>query len=146
MFTLWGDIDQSWGTFMERLYDQMNQNYGRNGNGYAAPRSALVEQSDKFVFVADLPGFTEKDIKLSTTTDTLTLEGERKAPTLQGYATHRRERSTSASATKFATTIAMPAKIDADAVNAELKDGVLTVTLPKAVDVKPRQIAVKLGA
>jgi HSP20 family protein len=71
----------------------------------------------------------------------LILRGERKSPVPEGYTVHLRERGPIAFTRKFP----LPGRVDAEGVTASLKDGVLTVTLPKSRDALPRQIAVKPG-
>jgi HSP20 family protein len=67
------------------------------------------------------------------------LKGERKVTPPEGYGVHRSERSSY----RFARTFELPAKIDADKVEASLEHGVLTVKLPKAAEARPKQITVK---
>jgi HSP20 family protein len=66
---------------------------------------------------------------------------ERKADVPEGHKVHLRERQGYAFTRKFP----LPARVEADAVAATLKDGVLTVTLPKAKEALPRQVAIKAG-
>ncbi|HDZ23565.1 MAG TPA: Hsp20/alpha crystallin family protein, partial [Desulfobacteraceae bacterium] len=77
---------------------------------------------------------------ISVTGDTLTITGERKLPGEDEKARyHRRERE----AGKFSRIVTLPAQIDTAKVEARCADGVLTITLPKAEEAKPKQIAVK---
>jgi HSP20 family protein len=104
-----------------------------------APRVQFEERADAWILRSELPGFSEKEIDLTVTGTTVTLrvqrqteekaEGEQKAS--QSY---RYERS-----------FELPAKVDPEKVEAALKLGVLTVTLPKASETMPKQIAVKAG-
>jgi len=91
------------------------------------------------VLEADVPGLTEKDIQLTVTQDSLGLSGERKLDALEGYSVHRRERG----AQRFSRAWALPTHVDSERVEASVKNGVLTVTLPKAAEARPRQIAIK---
>ena len=84
---------------------------------------------------------TEKDIQLSIHQDVLTLSGERKQEVPQGYFVHRQERAP----LKFARSFTLPCKVDPEKSTATLKDGVLTITLPKAPEAQPRQISVKVS-
>lgn len=103
------------------------------------PRVNLYDRGDAFEVQAEVPGLRDEDLDLSATGESLTIKGERKASAPEGYTVHRSERG----AYRFARTIAMPAKIDASEVSASLKDGILTVTLPKRPESKPRSITVK---
>lgn len=103
------------------------------------PRITLTDTDAALVLEADLPGLSEKDVQLSIHQDVLSLSGERKSEVPQGYFVHRQERAP----VKFARTFTLPCKVDPEKSNATIKEGVLTVTLTKAADAKPRQIAVK---
>lgn len=97
------------------------------------------DDGSNFVLRADVPGLAESDIQISVAGNTVTLKGERKLEVPEGHSVHRRERS----AVRFAKSFELPARVDADKVTATLKHGVLTLTLPKAAEAQPRQIAVK---
>jgi HSP20 family protein len=100
---------------------------------------SFEDDGNNFVLRADVPGLTENDFHIDLAGQTLTLKGERKVEAPEGYTVHRRERS----AFNFARSLELPARVDADKVTATLKNGVLTLTLPKAAEAQPRQIAVK---
>ena len=91
------------------------------------------------LLTAEVPGLGENDIQISATMDSLTIAGERKAAAPEGYAAHRQERG----ALRFARSFALPAKIDVDKVSASVKNGVLTVTMPKHPESQPKAITVK---
>jgi HSP20 family protein len=107
----------------------------------AWPLVNLFETKEAFVFRAEVPGVAEGDVSVTVEDGTLLLRGERKSSVPEGYRVHVRERSPAA----FRRKLGLPGRVDAAAVTATLKDGVLTVTLPKAKDTLPRQIAVKAG-
>jgi HSP20 family protein len=69
------------------------------------------------------------------------LQGSRRVEAPQGYDVHRRERG----AYEFTRSFTLPVKVDADQAKATLKNGLLTLTLPKAPEVQPRQINVATG-
>lgn len=106
-----------------------------------APGSTAVHFDDdgtSFTLRADVPGLTENDVQISVAGNTVTLRGERKVEVPEGHSVHRRERS----AVRFAKSFELPARVDAEKVSATLKHGVLTLTLPRAAEAQPRQIAV----
>jgi HSP20 family protein len=103
------------------------------------PRATLEDTGAALVFRAEVPGLADKDIELTVDENTLRLKGERTDKVPEGYSVHRKERS----AYRFSRSFALPAKVDAENVQAALKHGVLTVTLPKAKEAQPRQINVK---
>ena len=99
-----------------------------------------VSQDDAaFYLRAELPGMQAEDLDLSVDNNKVTVRGARAIPVEhEGTSFHRRERV----AGSFARTVALPADIDADGVTAAYRDGLLTVTVPKAPEAKPRQITV----
>jgi len=107
----------------------------------AWPATNVFETKESFVVRADVPGLADRDVSVSVEEDALIIRGERKLPVPDGYRVHLRERAPVA----FTRKLPLPARVDADAVSASLKDGVLTITLPKAREALPRQIAVKVG-
>lgn len=105
------------------------------------PHTNLYDTGSAFVLEAEVPGLTENDFQLTLSQDVLTVSGKRKASAPEGYSVHRRERK----AFDFSRSYALPAKVDPEKTQASLKDGVLTITLEKAPEVKPRQIAVRVS-
>lgn len=115
-------------------------------NGAVAGESAeypalnLWDDGEHFHAEAELPGFKIEDIDLAVAGHELQIQGKRAFAPANDWAIHRQERPNG----EFARTIRFPAEIDADRVGASLKDGVLSITLPKAPSAKPRKIEVKL--
>jgi HSP20 family protein len=103
-----------------------------------APRVTFEEREEAWVLRSELPGFNEKEIELSVTGSTVTLKVERKAE-----AKAEAQEQAQAASYRFERSFELPTKVDAEKVSAELKLGVLTVTLPKAAETRPKQIAVK---
>lgn len=102
-----------------------------------APRVTFEENEEAWILRSELPGFSEKEIELSVTGSTVTLKVERKSEVKEG------EAQTQAASYRYERSFELPTKVDADKVAAELKLGVLTVTLPKAPETRPKQITVK---
>ena len=132
---------------MNRLRREMDRIFGdyagRRGIAPAAgvfPPLNISEDDSNLYVRAELPGVDPNDIEMTTKENNLILKGERKiAPEGEKVSYHRRERD----AGKFRRIISLPTLVDADKVTAVCKNGVLTVTLPKAVEAKPRQVTVK---
>ena len=104
-----------------------------------APAVDLYENKDNLVVTAELPGMKKEDIDISLHADALTIAGERKEEKKYGEdETQRAERFYG----RFQRTISLPKQVDVNAIKANYKDGILTVTLPKAPEAKPRQIEV----
>ncbi len=106
----------------------------------AYPALNLWDDGENFHAEAELAGFKIEDIDLAVAGSELQIRGKRETRVGEGWAVHRRERPSGG----FSRTIAFPAEIDADRVQAALKDGVLSITLPKAPTAKPRKIEVKV--
>jgi HSP20 family protein len=103
------------------------------------PAINAFESKEAFVYKAEVPGLAEGDVAVSVEDGALVLRGERKSGAPEGYEGRLHERATVA----FARKLPLPGRVDADGVTATIKDGILTVTLPKARETLPRQIAVK---
>lgn len=104
------------------------------------PLMNITEDKNNYYVRAELPGLKADDLELSVTGDTLSISGERRIPAEDEKAQyHRRERE----AGRFSRIVSLPAQLDTGRVEASCTDGVLSVTLPKAEEAKPRQIAVK---
>jgi HSP20 family protein len=103
------------------------------------PPLDLVDQDDKVVVKAALPGVDRDEVTLSVLGDTLTIAGEKKLPATEDvtYIRHERPHGT------FRRLVDMPYSVDQSKITATYKDGVLTITLPKAEEAKPRQIKVE---
>lgn len=105
------------------------------------PALDLYQSNDNVIAVVELPGMRKEDIEISLHEDMLTISGERKHETGPNDKTERTERYVG----KFRRSISLPARVDASKVSATYKDGILTVTLPKAEEAKPRQIKVDVA-
>ena len=109
-------------------------------NGWT-PALDLYQTNDDIVAVVELPGMKKEEIEISLHDGALTISGERKEEGAQDDKNARTERILG----KFRRSISLPTRVDASKVNATYKDGILTVTLPKAEEVKPKQIQVNVG-
>ncbi len=103
------------------------------------PRLDVLDDGANLVVTGDVPGMTEKDFDIRLEDGVLTIKGERKAFAPEGYEVLRRERH----AARFQRSLALPQKVDVEKTTARVKDGVLTITLAKAPEARPRQIAVR---
>ena len=109
-------------------------------NGWT-PALDLYQTNDDIVAVVELPGMRKEDIEISLQDGMLTIGGERKESAQEDEKQARSERFVG----KFRRSISLPTRVDVNKVNATYKDGMLTVTLPKAEEVKPKQIQVNVG-
>jgi HSP20 family protein len=104
-----------------------------------APPVDIYETEDAIVLKAELPGIDPKDVEVRVEDNTLYLKGERnfeKEVKEQNY--HRIERSYGS----FARSFSLPNSISAEKVKAEYKDGLLTLTMPKREEAKPKTIKI----
>lgn len=100
----------------------------------------VVETDEAFVVKASIPGINPDQVEVTFTDNVLTLKGEVQADEEMKEARyHLRERRFGS----FARSISLGARIDGDKIQADYDHGVLTLTLPKAEELKPRRIAVK---
>ncbi len=103
------------------------------------PPVDLLETDTAFIFTAELPGLSKKDLDISLDDNVLTVSGERtftKAGENDNY--HRVERAYGT----FRRAFSLPSGIDATKVAAKFKDGLLTLSVPKSESAKPRKIAI----
>jgi HSP20 family protein len=109
--------------------------------GGAFPIMRALDTGNALTMTAELPGFTTKDFTLHIDQDALTLRGIRNEELRKGYTVHRQERGQ----LEFTRTLALPCKVDAEKAVARMRNGILTVELPKAAESQPRQIAVTMS-
>ncbi len=119
---------------------------GGHGSGQTLrrwiPPMDLVETEDAFVLRADLPGLSEKDVKIELEDNVLTVSGERKAEheeRKEGY--YRVERASGT----FSRSLTLPEGVDPEGVSANFDRGVLEVRIPKPEERKPRKVAISVG-
>lgn len=125
---------------MDRLFnDAFTPSLGAAG-GWQVPAVDLYQTDDEVIVKASLPGLKPDDVQISITGDMLTLKGEfRQEEEKKERAYHLREQRYGA----FERTFALPTDVVADKAKAEFENGILTVSLPKAEEVKPKMISVK---
>ncbi len=106
------------------------------------PALDLYVDKDQFVLKAELPGMKKENIEVSLHDGTLSISGERKDQNEHKDAeVYRAERFFGS----FQRTVTLPAPVAADKITAQYKDGILTVTLPKTEEAKPKQIDVSVS-
>jgi HSP20 family protein len=104
----------------------------------ATPRVDVLETEHEFLLLADLPGVKSDDVDIRFEKGALTVHG-RRLPEFANKGVAHREHP----ATNYQRTFAVAETIAADKISAEMKDGVLTVRLPKVEAVKPKKITVR---
>ncbi len=106
--------------------------------GRGRPALNAWETDDAFQVELELPGVKGDQIDLSVVGDELTIKVERPDTEQEGVTYHRRERPVGS----FARVFRLPLPVDADRVAADMRNGVLTITLPKSESARPRKIPV----
>ena len=106
------------------------------------PALNLWEQKDELVAELEVPGVTADQIDVSVIGGELSVQIQRQDQIQEGATCHRRERPVGTTT----RVLRLPADVDGDNVQAVIKDGVLTITLPKAEAAKPRKIKVSSGS
>jgi HSP20 family protein len=127
----------------DRFFDDFRELPGELGMRFLGrpgfPAVNLWEDNQNLYAEAEVPGMKMSDLEVFVLNDELTIKGERPERIEEGTSFHRRERGTG----KFSRVIRLPFEVDANRVEATLRDGVLTVRLPKSAAVLPRKIEVK---
>ncbi|MFZ5468007.1 MAG: Hsp20/alpha crystallin family protein [Myxococcota bacterium] len=106
------------------------------------PSFDVTETKEAYVFKADVPGVKEEDLEITLTGNRLSVSGKReleKKEEGQRYYSYERAHGS------FERTFTLPEGVDPDNIHCELKDGVLTIALPKKPEVQPKRIALKAG-
>jgi HSP20 family protein len=141
------DIDRMFGAMdlfrsqMNRLFRDFDRSHGETyGFRYAdgLPRTNLYDNGDRLEIMAEIPGLSKDDINIKIQGNYLELSGSRKSQVPEGYQSHRVERGT----LSFTRSFTLPSEVDVEKAEASLKDGILTLSLPKVEAAKPKQITV----
>ncbi len=119
-----------------------NQN-GTTSNGrqqaeqFIAPVATVLENADGYTLQVEMPGVNKEGLEMWVENNELTIIGRRSLPTVQGTLIHRESRREN-----FRRAFELDPSIDAGEISAKIEQGVVTLTLPKAEQVKPRKITV----
>lgn len=126
---------------MDRLFDDaFTRPLNLSGNTWSVPAVDMYQTDNEVVVKAALPGIKADEVQILVTGDLLTLKGEVKQENeAKEKAYHIREQRWGS----FERSIALPTQVVADKAKADFENGVLTITLPKAEEVKPKTISIK---
>lgn len=124
---------------MDRLFGTLLQNQPFEAPGAAFPPMNVWEDSENLYLEAELPGLKMDDLDITLNANELTITAERKPVQQENVAFHRRERGVG----RFSRLVRLPSVVNSEKCEARLVNGVLTLTLPKAEEAKPRKIAIK---
>ncbi|MDX2020173.1 MAG: HSP20 family small heat-shock protein [Deltaproteobacteria bacterium] len=144
--TAWPSVPSLFGNvWAADPFRAMEEFWGREGAGLARKAASFVpsvevkENAEGYVVKADLPGLKQEDVKITLTGNVLRIEGHRHEETTEEK---DRYHVTERSYGSFARSFALPEGTNPDSVSALMKDGVLTVTIPKRPEEKPRTISI----
>jgi HSP20 family protein len=126
---------------MDRLFDDaFTRPLSLSGNGWSVPAVDMYQTDNEIVVKAALPGIKADEVQINITGDVLTLKGEVKQQEdvkEKAYHIHEQRWGT------FERTLVLPANVVADKAKADFENGILTITLPKAEEAKPKTISIK---
>ena len=129
---------------MDRLFDDFMERFPTRrdlGDRMWSPDVDLCETDNEIVVEAEIPGMEQKDINVTIKDNVLTLKGEKKQEKEVKEANyHRVERNYGS----FARTFTLPTAVVVDKAQAKYDNGVIRITLPKAEEVKPKEISVQV--
>ena len=127
---------------LNRMFQDFENSFGRFdglGGGTFAPALDVKEDADSYTVVLEVPGIAQDKLNISLENNVLTLRGSKEQKSDEEQGAYRRIERNYGS---FTRSVTLPRNVDVNGVNANLTDGVLTVTLPKEEQAKPRQIAI----
>lgn len=123
---------------MQRLFGSFTGAAGASPAG-VYPAINVTEDPDAIHVRAEVPGIRAADLDVTVENGTLTISGERRPAEEENASFHRREREWGA----FRRSLTLGTRVDTERVEAAYTDGILTITLPKAAESRPKQITVR---
>lgn len=126
---------------MDRLFDDaFTRPLSIAGNGWAVPAVDMYQTDNEVVVKAALPGMKADDVQLNVTGEVLTIKGEiKQKDEVKEKAYHLREQRWGL----FERSVILPTEVIADKAKADFENGILTITLPKAEEARPKSISIK---
>ena len=126
---------------MDRLFDDaFTRPLSMSGNNWSIPAVDMYQTDNEVVVKAALPGIKADEVQINVTGEVITIKGEVKQENeSKEKAYHIREQRWGA----FERSLVLPTEVVADKAKADFENGVLTITLPKAEEVKPKTISIK---
>ena len=124
---------------MSRLQDEMSRWSGDRRGGFVPPVD-IYEDKEAIFVKAELPGVKVDDVHISVENNLLTIRGDRKLEREEKKDNYHRIERTYGSFTRSFT---LPSTVQTDQIDADMKDGILTLRLPKRAEAQPRRISVK---
>jgi HSP20 family protein len=128
---------------MDRVFEDFGRDFSRSGQSDLTFAIDLSEAEDKVSVKAVLPGVKPEDVDISVSENVLTIKGESRFEATDEKENYYRREIRYGS---FSRSIPLPTRVDYEKADADFAEGILTVTLPKAEDVKPKSIKIRPGA
>ena len=128
--------------FLEPFFGRFNFLDDQPSSGTWAPPVDVAEEKDHILVKVEVPGVDEKDLKVNFEDGLLTVSGERQFERKDDRNYHRIERTYGS----FVRTFTLPRTVDANAITANYKNGVLEIEIPKKEESKPKQIQINVGS
>lgn len=145
MFTRISDIDRMFGAMdllrnrMDSIFNTFDRSFAYDpAPDFTAPRASLYDTGDGFEARFELPGVSKDDLDIKIQGNYLEISGKRNVKAPDSYKVHRSERR----AAEFSRSFTLPDDVDAEKVEAVLRDGILHLTLPRSEAAKPKQITI----
>ena len=131
---IWNEMNR-----LRREMDGLLSQYNGSPASTTYPLVNVYESAEELRVTAELPGMTKDSVSITFSDGVLGISGKREQPEqVKKMAALRRERSEGA----FEKTLRIPSKIDTNAISASFTNGILTITLPKAEEAKPKTITI----
>ncbi len=147
MLARWNEFDRMFGAMdlfrngLDRMFHDFEQTCAYSPSRLVAdnyPRTNLHDTGEALEITAELPGVDKEDLKVNIQGNYLQISGARKQDAPEGFTTRRNERET----VSFSRSFTLPYEVESAKVEAALKDGILTMSLPKSDAAKPKQITI----
>lgn len=135
------EFSKLFNVFGKRLGTSESDSSGEYENAVWMPLTDIKEDKDNYFVMLDLPGVSKNDVKVSYADGQLSISGERKQEKeSKDSKFHRVERAYG----RYYRSFTLPQQVREDKIEAEFKDGQLTVTVPKAEAAKPKELEIKI--
>lgn len=127
---------------IDRMFDRFRGGIVDDGTTSTfLPAVDIIEEKDEYIVKLELPGVNKNDVKITVQNDILTIKGEKKSEhESKDKNYHRMERAYGV----FQRSFTLPSSVNSDKIDASYNNGVLTITLPKVEEAKPKEIEVKV--
>lgn len=124
----------------DRLFDQLGAGWATFSEIDATPRMDIRETADAVEITAELPGISEKDVKVALSDNMLTISGEKSS---EKETTEKEYRLSERTYGSFSRTVTLPAGVDVEKIKATMSDGVLKLVAPKVPAAQAKTIPIE---